>query len=76
VRIGFILVIGLAFVRTGGSQIQNSAPPEQLEQLALAESRWLASKPDAYPTRVCVDPTPVMDDEFGFVITDFRATLK
>ena len=157
--IGVILVIGLAFVRTGASQVQNSAPPEQLEQLARAESRWLANKPDVYefrfeyacnglippqpnpplpgaqpwmfqvksgqstlvadvtatvrakmeqyetvekqfafirtawkgrphavsvtydqrlgyPTRVCVDPTLAADDEFGFVITDFRATFK
>jgi hypothetical protein len=26
-----------------------------------------------YPTRVCVDPTPVTDDEFGFIIVDWRA---
>ena len=25
-----------------------------------------------YPTRVCVDPSPVTDDEFGFVVTDWR----
>ena len=154
-----MLVIGLAFVLTGASQVQNSAPPEQLEQLARAESRWLANKPDVYefrfeygcnglippqpnpplpgaqpwmfqvkggrstlmadvtapvrakmeqyetvekqfafirtawgsrphavsvtydqrlgyPTRVCVDPTLATDDEFGFVITDFRATFR
>ena len=150
-----MLVIGLAFVRTGASQVQNGAPPEQLEQLARAESKWLASKPDAYefrfqyacndlipsppggvqpwvfqvkgrqstlvadvtatvrakleqyetvekqfafirtawesrphavsvtydqrlgyPTRVCVDPTLVIDDEFGFLITDLHATSK
>jgi Family of unknown function (DUF6174) len=159
VRIGCILVIGLAFVHTGDSHIQNSASPEQLEQIARAESKWLANKPDAYefrfayacnglippqpnppmtgaqpwmfqvkggqstlavdvtatvrvkmeqyetvekqfafirkawesrpravsvtydkrlgyPTRVCVDPTVVMDDEFGFVITDLSATFK
>ena len=49
--IGVILVSGLAFVRTGASQVQNSAPPEQLEQLARAESRWLANKPDVYEFR-------------------------
>jgi hypothetical protein len=159
-RIGVLLVIVLAFVRTGASQVQNSAPPAQLEQLARAESRWLANKPDVYefrfeyacnglippqpnpplpgaqpwmfqvkggrstlvadvtatvrakmeqyetvekqfafirtawgnrphavsvtydqrlgyPTRVCVDPAlAATDDEFGFVITDFRATFK
>ena len=26
-----------------------------------------------HPIRVCVDPTRVTDDEFGFVVTDFRA---
>jgi hypothetical protein len=25
-----------------------------------------------YPIRVCVDPSLVTDDEFGFVVTDFR----
>ena len=25
-----------------------------------------------HPTRVCVDPTPVTDDEFGFLVTDFK----
>ena len=25
-----------------------------------------------YPTRVCVDPSVVTDDDFGFVITDFK----
>src|SRR4051812_45596696 len=158
-RIGVVLVIGLALVRTGASQVQNSAAPEPVEQLARAESRWLANKPDAYefrfeyacnglippqpnpplpgaqpwtfqvkggqstlvadvtatvrakmeqyetvekqfafirtawesrphalsvtydqrlgyPTRVCVDPALTVDDEFGFVITDFRVMVK
>jgi len=26
-----------------------------------------------HPIRVCVDPSRVTDDEFGFVVTDFRA---
>jgi hypothetical protein len=25
-----------------------------------------------FPTRVCVDPSIVLDDEFGFLITDFK----
>ena len=25
-----------------------------------------------YPTRVCVDPTDIADDEFGFVTSDFK----
>ena len=25
-----------------------------------------------YPTRLCVDPSVVADDEFGFVVTDFK----
>src|SRR4029453_12215731 len=25
-----------------------------------------------YPLRVCVDPTSVADDEFGFLISDFK----
>jgi hypothetical protein len=29
-----------------------------------------------FPTRLCVDPSTVSDDEFGFLITDFKVLSK
>ena len=48
--IGLILAIGLALVRTEASQVQNDFKA-QLEELARAESKWLASKTDTYEFR-------------------------
>ena len=45
--IGLTLAIGLALVCTGASQVPNDFK-EQLEELARAESKWLASKTDTY----------------------------
>lgn len=60
----------------------------RLEQFETVEKQFefirtaLKSRPDrlnvaydqdrGYPTRVCVDPSPVTDDEYGFVVTDWR----
>ena len=60
----------------------------KLEQYETVEKQFefirtaLKSRPDrlnvaydqdrGYPTRVCVDPSAVTDDEYGFSVTDWR----
>jgi hypothetical protein len=140
-------LLSSTLVGVGAAQRAGGAPPEYLQQLASAEARWAANKPEAYefrvqpacnglippnppqfrpplirvsagqstmdadrtspmakydtvekqfafirtawdskplrvevqydqrrgyPIRVCVDPGLPTDDEFGFLLTDFR----